>query len=147
MKSYYLRNEYFILMWSSYYRNAEQFVTWIIGHRSQRHIFQNSSVCSLYHVWYTTIWGIWSWMKSRIFLRLEEIKEIPHFVGFLVHLNPTTWGIWIWNENRIFLRLKVIRENSSFCRILVQWNPTIWGINISFWRKMVIIENQLFLRS
>ena len=47
----------------------------MMRHQSQRHIFQTSSVCSFYHCQYNTIWGIWTWMKFQIFLRLLEMKE------------------------------------------------------------------------
>ena len=67
-------------------------------------------------------------------------KNIPHSVGFLVHLDsrslrtncssdcrlfieiphfvykPYIWGILIWNKGWNFLRLKVIIWNSSLCR-------------------------------
>ena len=83
MKSYNLRNQCFILTQSSYNQNTEQFVTWMIGRWRQSHIFQTSSVCSFYHAQYTTIWGIWSWMKFQIFLRLLEMKENSPLCRFI----------------------------------------------------------------
>ena len=83
MKSYNLRNQYFTLIWIIYVQNTEQFVSWMIGHWSQRFVFQTSSVCSFYHVQSTTNWVIWSWMKCQIFLRLLETKENSPLCRFI----------------------------------------------------------------
>ena len=55
----------------------------MMRHQSQRHTFQTSSICSFYHCQYTTIWGIWTWMKFQIFLRLLEMKEISSLLRYI----------------------------------------------------------------
>ena len=139
MKSYNLRNQSVTLTKNQYNQNMEQFLSWFIGPWSQTLIFQNSSFCSFFYISYPTIWGIWNWIEFRRFLRLEEIKEIPHCVGFLAQLNPSIWGIWTWNGNWIFLRLKEDKDIPHFVGFLAHQNPSIWGV----WNWIVF---RMFLR-
>ena len=139
MKSYNLRNQSVTLTKNQYNQNMEQFLSWTIGPWSQTLIFQNSSFCSFYYISYPTIWGIRDWIEFRRFLRLEEIKEIPHCVGFLAQLNPSIWGIWTWNGNWIFLRLKEDKDIPHFVGFLAHQNPSIWGV----WNWIVF---RMFLR-
>ena len=134
-------------MWSSYDQNIKQFLTWMIGHWRQRRILQTSSGCNFYHAQFTTIWGIWSWMKFQIFLRLMEMKENSPLCRFisanrsynLRNLN-LKWGPTVpqivgykWK----FLTLHVFSARKSY----KLWNLWIWIETRIFLRLKVIREN------
>ena len=43
-------------------------------------------------------------MKTEYSSERRLLEQIPHFVYFLVQLNPTIWGIWNWVEDRMYTR-------------------------------------------
>ena len=80
-------------------------------------------------------------VETKVFLRLEVIRQNSPLCRFFMLWSPTFWGIsiscgsktdtikissWLrrlWDNRQIF-------TSSSFCRFFHLWYPTIWGISI-----------------